>query len=79
LASKASYAGGEVADIDDFFVDVGQVEVDEGSDLGLLLQDGGVGVDEERAGQRVAAIFDVSAVGSTPVDGEDLEAAAFSA
>src|SRR5690349_13104747 len=38
--------GGEVADLLDLVVDAREVEVDEGRDLGLLLHDGRVGVEE---------------------------------
>ena len=48
---KRSLAGGEVADIPDLIVDVGQEVVDESGHLGFLLHDLGVGVDEQRAGE----------------------------
>ncbi len=67
---EALGGGREVADIDDDVVDVGQVEVDEVGDLGLLGHDRGVGVDEERAGQRVLAGVDGFGGGIDAFDGE---------
>ena len=47
------YTGGEVADIQDQVVDVGQIVVDEVGHLGFGLHDAGVRVDEQWAGERV--------------------------
>ena len=69
-AVEALGGGWEVADIDDDVVDVGQVEVDEVGDLGLLGHDLGIGVDEERAGQRVLAGIDGFGGGIDAFDGE---------
>jgi hypothetical protein len=51
------HTGGEIPDSKDFFVDVGEEEVDVAGDLGFFLHDGGIGVDEERAGEGVGVGF----------------------
>src|SRR3972149_2814449 len=48
----------EVTNLTDDFVDSGQVEVDKGGHLRLLLQDFGGGVDEQGAGQRIGTVVD---------------------
>ena len=65
--------GGEVTHFDDLFVDVGQEEVDIGSDLGLFTHDGSIRVDEERASQRVRVVVHVGSDGLNAFDGEHLE------
>ena len=66
-------AGGEVADIADFVVDIRQVEVDEICDLRLLLHDAGGGVHEQRSGQRIIAAVHGRIVGFHALDGENLQ------
>ena len=63
---EGRFAGGEVTNLFDLFVDIGQEEVDEGGHLGFFLHDGGIGVDEQRAGQRIGTIFHVLRSGLTP-------------
>ena len=55
--------GREITDIDDFFVDEGQEEVDISCHLGFLLQDAGIRVDEQGASQGVRAIFGALGIG----------------
>ena len=65
-AASASAGAREVAHRADHLVHIGQIEVDEGGDLRLLLQDLGIGVDEQRAGQLVLAGIHARRVGATP-------------
>ena len=61
---------GEVADFIDDVVDVGQEVVDVSGDLGFLLHDGGIGVDEEWACQWVGEAVDGIEGSLDAIDGE---------
>ena len=66
-------AGGEVTDVQDFFVDIGQEEVDEAGDLGFLLHDRGIGVDEERSSEGIFVVLGGLCRGGDTVDGDGLD------
>src|SRR5688500_6112629 len=53
----------EVTDITNVVVDIAQVEVNECCDLGLLSQNCGIGVQEERAGDGIGTIIDGGLIG----------------
>ena len=69
------FADGEVTDIEDLVVDVVEEEPDEGSNLGFLLHDAGIGVEEERAGERILAGLSGFGIRFDAIDGEGLQVA----
>ncbi len=52
---------------------IGQVEVDESCHLGFALHEAGIGVDEQRAGERVRVVFGGLGGGGNAIDRESLE------
>jgi hypothetical protein len=71
FGSIQSFIGGrEVTHFVDYFINIGQVVVDETGNLGFGFQDGRVGVDVQRAGEQVFAGFSRVEAGSNVVDGD---------
>ncbi len=71
---QSGRASGEVPNTTYFFIDIGEVEVNESGYLGFFLHDGGIAVDKEGASQRVRGIVYIFGRWFHPIHMEDVQA-----
>jgi hypothetical protein len=70
---QCSIGSGEVTNFDHISLNVGQVVVDESSNLGLFSHDVGIAVDEEGASQGVATVFSAFSGGCNHVQANSVQ------